>query len=143
MDWLGSQVEWAKSREVLLWWLFAASVAMFLATPVVVAWLVVRLPTDYFTAQRRQPPASWQRYRVLRPLVLVAKNLAGIVLLAAGLVMLIVPGQGLLTMAVGLMLVDFPGKYRVERWLATRRPVWRSIDWLRNRTGRDSLQRPE
>jgi hypothetical protein len=73
----------------------------------------------------------------------VLKNALGIVLVVAGLVMLIVPGQGLLTIAVGLMLIDFPGKYRLERWLATRRPVWRSINWLRKRAGRAPLSRPD
>jgi hypothetical protein len=60
----------------------------------------------------------------------------------AGLVMLVVPGQGLLTLAVGLMLMDFPGKFRLERWLATRGPVWRSLNWLRKRARRPPLERP-
>jgi hypothetical protein len=65
------------------------------------------------------------------------------VLVVAGLVMLVVPGQGLLTIVVGLMLLDFPGKYRLERWLATRPKVWQSINWLRRRAGYEELQRPE
>ena len=143
MQWIESLIEWAASQEALFWWLFAASVAMFLATPIVVAWLVVRLPTDYFAPQRR-PPAAWRRrHPLVRLVVLAAKNVAGIMLLVAGLVMLVVPGQGLLTIAVGLMLVDFPGKFRWERWLVTRRPVWRSINWLRRRAGREPLERPE
>jgi hypothetical protein len=80
---------------------------------------------------------------VLRPATLVVKNVIGAVLLVAGLVMLVVPGQGLLTIAVGLMLVDFPGKFRLERWLATRRPVWKAINWLRARAGREALERPK
>jgi hypothetical protein len=75
--------------------------------------------------------------------VIVAKNLLGILLALAGLVMLVVPGQGLLTLVAGLMLVDFPGKYRLERWLATRPPVWRSINWLRRRAGREPLEQPD
>jgi hypothetical protein len=71
--------------------------------------------------------------------VLIAKNLAGVTLLAAGLVMLLTPGQGLLTIVVGITLINFPGKMRFERWLATRPPVWRSINWLRERAGRDDL----
>jgi hypothetical protein len=53
-----------------------------------------------------------------------------------------VPGQGLLTIAVGLILLDFPGKFRLERWLATRRSVWRSLNWLRRRAGSKPLQMP-
>ena len=67
---------------------------------------------------------------------------AAVVLVLAGLIMLVVPGQGLLTLAVGLVLVDFPGKYRLERWLVTRPPVWRAINWLRKRAGREPLERP-
>ena len=60
----------------------------------------------------------------------------------AGFAMLLVPGQGLLTMAVGLMLSDFPGKYRLEQWLVSRASVWRSINWIRKRARREPLKRP-
>jgi hypothetical protein len=143
MDWLKAQADWLRSHDVALWWLFAASVAMFLLTPLAVGWLIVRLPADYFTTRRRTPAAYWQRHPALRPAALVLKNLSGIVLVAAGLVMLVVPGQGLLTIAAGIILLDFPGKFRLERWLATRPPVWRSINWLRKRAGREPLERPQ
>jgi hypothetical protein len=135
-------VVWVKSQDELLWWLFVASVAMFLVTPLAVGWIVVRLPADYFTAKSRQPPAWRSLHPALWLLLLMVKNLAGIFLLLAGLVMLVVPGQGLLTLAVGLILIDFPGKFHVERWLTTRQPVWRSINWLRRRAGREALHRP-
>jgi hypothetical protein len=121
--------------------MFAASAALFLLSPLAVAWLVVQLPTDYFTARRR-PHGAWALPPALRPVVLVAKNLLGAVLVLAGLVMLFVPGQGLLTIAVGLVLLDFPGKYRLERWFATRPSVWRAINWLRRRAGREPLEPP-
>jgi hypothetical protein len=135
--------DWARANDSLLWWLFAGSLAFFLLTPLAVAVAVIQLPNDYFTEKKHRPLESWSRHRVLRPIALVLKNALGAVLLVAGLVMLIVPGQGLLTVAVGLMLVDFPGKFRLERWLATRGPVWRSINWLRKRAGREALKRPE
>jgi hypothetical protein len=143
MEWLGGLVDWAASREVVLWWLFAASLALLLLTPLLVGWLVVRLPRDYFTAHRRRPAPWLERYPSLRPVLLVGKNLLGLVLVLAGLVMLVVPGQGLLTLVVGVILLDFPGKFRLERWLATRPPVWRAINWLRKRAGHQPLERPE
>jgi hypothetical protein len=73
---------------------------------------------------------------------LVGKNLLGAVLIVAGLLMLVVPGQGLLTIAVGLALTDFPGKFRLERWIVKRPSVWRTINWLRRRAGREPLERP-
>ncbi len=140
MEWIKPLLDWGESNQTLLWWLFAASLGLVLLTPIGVAWAVIRLPADYFTEHRRRPLDSWDDHRVLRYVLLVVKNLLGVVLLFAGLVMLLTPGQGLLTLAVGLILVDFPGKFRLERWLATRRTVWRSLNWLRRRAGRETLQ---
>jgi len=143
MEWISPLTDWFKANDALVWWLFAASVAMFLVTPVAVGWYVVRMPTDYFVKRRRRREnPSWQRQPVLRPLIFVGKNLLGVVLLVAGLVMLVVPGQGALTIVVGLMLVDFPGKQRLLTWLATRQSVWRSLNWLRKKLGRKPLERP-
>jgi hypothetical protein len=142
MPWIDTFFDWAKTHETLLWWSVAASLAMCLVTPLAAAWLVIRLPPDYFTAKRRSQ-AVWERWSpYARPIVLVVKNVFGVVLLVAGLLMLVAPGQGLLTIVAGLLLVDFPGKYRLERWLATRPAVWRSINWLRKRARREPLQRP-
>ena len=51
----------------------------------------------------------------------------------AGIAMLVLPGQGLLTLLVGFLLIDFPGKYRFEKWLVARRWVLQPINWLRLR----------
>lgn len=127
--------------QAILWWCFAASAALFVLTPVAVAWIVVKLPKDYFASPQR-PKGVWNLPAAARPFFLILKNMLGIMLLVAGLVMLVVPGQGLLTIVIGLMLVDFPGKYRLERWLATRPKVWKTINWLRRRAGREELERP-
>jgi hypothetical protein len=127
----------------VVWWLFAVSLVMLIASPLAVGWFVVRLPKDYFTAPRRKSLASLDGRPLLRLFVVVAKNLVGVLLVAAGLLMLVVPGQGVLTIAVGVLLLDFPGKFRLERWLVTRPAVWRSINWLRKRAGRAELERPK
>jgi hypothetical protein len=137
-----SLLDWADSHRLLLTATAAASLVMFLLTPLIVGWIVIRLPTDYFARATPRPAASWQRHSVLRPIVLVLKNLVGLVLLVAGLVMLVTPGQGLLTIVVGIILISFPGKPRFECWLATRPAVWQAINWLRRRAGRDELQPP-
>lgn len=142
MQAIASVWDWAISHPSLWAWASAASLAMFVMTPIVVGWIVIRLPKDYFTDERQIAAAAWHRHPLLRPFTFIVKNLTGIVLLLAGLVMLVTPGQGVLTIAVGLTLIDFPGKRRFERWLATRPPVWRAINWLRKRAGRDPLQYP-
>jgi hypothetical protein len=143
MEWISPALDWAKSHQALVWWIFAGSIAFVLLTPLAAAWAIVRLPVDYFTQRKRKPLSTWEERPVLRPLFLVAKNLLGLVFIIAGIAMLILPGQGLLTMLVGVVLVDFPGKFRLQRWMATRPPVWRSLNWLRKRAHRPELQRPK
>ena len=65
-----------------------------------------------------------------------------VILVIAGLLLLLAPGQGVLTLVAGILLLDFPGKFRLERWLIRRKAVWRSINWLRSKAGREELQRP-
>jgi hypothetical protein len=142
MQWIESARQWIDTNQVILWWLFAGSLALLLLSPIVVAWVVIRLPKDYFTSGNRRSSMAWMKHPLLRPVVVTAKNIIGVILLLAGVAMLFAPGQGLLTIAVGVMLIDFPGKHRLQRWLITRRSIWRAINWLRRRAGREPLQRP-
>ena len=72
----------------------------------------------------------------------VLRNLLGGVLLVAGIVMLVTPGQGVLGILSGLMLLEFPGKRTVERRVAQRPRVLRLINQIRQRAGRPPMQTP-
>ncbi len=72
----------------------------------------------------------------------VAKNILGGLLVVMGVVMLFTPGQGLLTILIGLLLLNFPGKYRLERWLVLRPGVLRGLNWLRQRRGHRPFDAP-
>jgi len=50
-----------------------------------------------------------------------------------------VPGQGILTILIGVMLLNFPGKRRLERWLVSRPRVLPVINGLRARFGKPPL----
>jgi hypothetical protein len=143
MEWIALAMDWAKTHQASMWWVFAASIAVSLLTPLAVGWAIVQLPADYFSREKRPPLSRWEQHPMLRPLYLIAKNILGFVLIIAGIAMLVLPGQGLLTIVVGVVLMNFPGKFRLERWLATRRPVWHSLNWLRRKARRPELTRPE
>jgi archaellum biogenesis protein FlaJ (TadC family) len=123
--------EWGE----VLGWLAAVSALMFVGSLAVLPVVAARIPADYFCADRRgQTP--WRRRRPgFRLCVLILKNILGLVLLLAGVLMLFLPGQGLMTIFLGIMLMDFPGKYRLERYIISRGPVLRGINWLRKRSG--------
>ena len=57
--------------------------------------------------------------------------------------MLVLPGQGVLTILIGLTLLDFPGKRRLEIWIIQRRSIRLGIDRVRKRAGRPSLILPD
>jgi hypothetical protein len=132
-------LELIRAHEAAIMWIAGASVVAFIATLIVAPMLVVRIPSDYF-AHGRRPRKQWaDRHPFVRGVLLTGKNLLGYLLIAAGLAMLVLPGQGVLTMLLGFILVDLPGKYRFERWLIARPLVLRSINRFRQRAGRDPL----
>ena len=129
---------WLQDHKALLLWLGIASTVMFVGTLVAIPIAVARIPEDYFAHDRREPPPT--RHPLLRILLLVLKNLAGAVFVLAGIAMLLLPGQGILTILIGLGLLDFPGKYRLERSLACRPAVRRALNWIRAKVGRPPLR---
>jgi hypothetical protein len=130
---------WSGGHGAVVWWAAGVSAGSLVIALVAVRVFVVRIPPDYFTSGGRTAPPRADRYPVWRAPVRLGKNLLGCVLVAAGLAMLVLPGQGVLTILAGVALLDFPGKLRLERWLVARRPVRGSINWLRHRAGQAPL----
>lgn len=147
MDWRGLQERvsaWIGGNANWMGWLFGLSLVVFLGSLLVVPWLVARLPADYFSERAERHSGAmkgiWRNHRGLRWGILIFKNLLGLLLLVAGLAMLVLPGQGLLTLFVSLMLLDFPGKIRLERAIVSRPNILKSINWLRRRHRRPPLE---
>lgn len=135
-------LEWLSQQETALWWIALASLAMFLGSLLAIPLLVARIPVDYFADEQRHSGGLQRRHPLTRAVLLLLKNLTGVLLLLAGVIMLFTPGQGLLSVLLGLMLTDFPGKYRLERWLIGQRSVSRTINWIRVRSGHPPLRLP-
>ncbi|MEX1198201.1 MAG: hypothetical protein WEB57_10100 [Pseudohongiellaceae bacterium] len=131
---------WAEANEMLLTALALSSALVFAVSLLTVPWFVARIPVDYFREVER-PVLPWaNRHPAIRWPLLVIKNLAGLLFMAAGIAMLVLPGQGLLTMLAGIILMDFPGKFRFERWLIRQPALLDAINWLRRRRGRPPLR---
>lgn len=128
------------TRELLL----AAGIGITsaLGSVALVAAVLVRLPADHFTGARLRPAPV--RHPLVRLLRTAGRNLLGLVLVAGGIIMAIpgVPGQGLLTIFLGVLLLDFPGKERLERALLRRPTIMNSINRLRAHYGRPPLETP-
>lgn len=126
------------------WHVTLAAVAFGVGSAVVslfaVGYALARVPADYFV----NPAARTLRKRphpVLHVLFVLGRNLLGLVLIALGVVLSLpgVPGQGVLTILMGVMLMDFPGKRAAERWLVSRRAVGAAVNNLRAKFGQPPL----
>lgn len=119
-----------------IWFALATvSAVLFASTLLAIPWLVARLDRDHFVGPA-PPNAVPPRSRMWGLAVLVVRNLVGATLVIAGIAMLVLPGQGILTLLIGLAVARFPGKRRLEKRLARQKHVRRSLDWLRRRAGR-------
>ena len=71
------------------------------------------------------------------------KNVLGLILLAAGLAMMVLPGQGIITILIALTLLNFPGRRKLELRIIRQRHVRNAVDWIRRRAGSPPLVIPE
>lgn len=131
--------DWIYNNEVLAWWLLVISIFSFLATLIAIPVILIRLPDDYFSSPDRHRIPWQSRNRFLRLPLFILKNLLGVIFILLGVLMLVLPGQGLLTIIIGLVLLEFPGKYRVERWAVNRPTVLGAINWIRTKAGKADL----
>ncbi len=130
---------WIEERQVVFAWLAGFSVLVFLGSLIAVPIVVIQMRADYFvrTVEEELPRTP---LRIVRHAL---KNVFGYLLILSGLAMLVLPGQGLLTIVFGLSLIDFPGKRRAQTYLVRLNGVRRSIDWMRHKANKPPLEIPE
>src|SRR5262245_20514576 len=115
-------------------------VVMLVGSLIITAIILVRLPADYFVGDH--PRRLWvDRHPVIRWTLVGLKNLLGLVVVAIGVVLSLpgVPGQGILAILMGLLLIEFPGRRQLGRGVLTRRGVLNAVNKLRARYGRPPM----
>lgn len=135
-------MEFLSNWQQPLLWASGLSLLTLAATIIAVPWVVTRLPQDYFAREERVVWRATSNASVLVLVISALKNLLGLVLIVLGLIMLVTPGQGILTLLIGLLLMNFPGKYHVERWLVSQPGVLRGLNWLREKRGHPPFDAP-
>jgi len=118
--------------------LTVASAIGFVVSLIAIPMILVRLPADYFDTRI---PRHWMKdhHPALRLLGLVVKNVVGVVFLLAGFAMLFLPGQGVLTMLIGISLMDFPQKRALEARMVGQPTVLGVINSMRHKFGKPPL----
>ena len=129
----------------LTWRKVLVGALIFLATfsvnLAIVSFILVKLPADHFSKGHKTKFWSGPN-PALNAAKFIGKNILGVLLVALGIVLSLpgVPGQGLLTVLLGIMLLDFPGKDRLEQKLLSRPGIVNTINKLRKRFGKPPLE---
>lgn len=134
---LNSLLEMFEAYRSLIIWFGSISLFIFLFSLLTIKWLVALIPEDYFINRkiskvRSNNPALWY-------IVLIVKNMIGYSLVLGGIMMLVLPGQGVFTIIIGLMLSNYPGKYSIERKFIAIPSILKSINWLRQKSNKPPL----
>jgi Putative transmembrane protein (PGPGW) len=137
MDGLLSTIQQYISTDTLVT-LTALSIVFFVGSLIAIPFILVRLPTDFFDIR---VPRPWMEnhHPVLRLLGHLVKNVVGSIFLFAGFLMLFLPGQGILTMLIGVTMLDFPGKRKLEAKMIGQPAVLSTINNMRQKFGKPPL----
>ena len=114
------------------------SLVMFVFSLIAIPLVFVMLPPDYLTRpEQGGGPTGWLRW-----VYWVVKNLIGSIFIVAGIIMLLIPGQGLLSILIGLILIHFPGKRKLIKRIMGRPKILRSVNAIRAKAGKAPLEVP-
>lgn len=105
-----------------------------------IAVVMINIPADYFSSDYRpqfMPGKPWY----MRWSAMILKNVLGVFLILLGIALSLpgVPGQGFVTILLGLIMLDIPGKRPIEARIIKRPTIQSSINKLRARFNKPPL----
>ena len=112
-----------------------SSLVILMISALSIGFFIKKIPYDYFLNDKRGVSDYKDRNPVLWLITLALKNFIGYCLILGGILMLVLPGQGLLTILVGLMLSDYPGKFKLEKRIIQTGFILRTVNWYRKKSG--------
>ncbi len=133
--------------ELLNWWnqysfffsaLAGLSLLLFVLSIAATPWFIASLPSDYLQPKTDNPKRSGAFGALLRTL----KNVFGFLLVVLGLILMITPGPGLIVLLVGISVAEFPGKQQLLVKIAVQPNVFRSLNWMRFKHGKQPFENP-
>ena len=122
----------------LILWFGSISLFVFLFSLLSIKWLVSLIPEDYFINKEDSKIKTSNIF--IWYIVLIFKNLIGYSLILGGIMMLVLPGQGLFTIIIGLMMSNYPGKYSIEKKFIAIPTILKSINWLRKKSNKPPIR---
>lgn len=131
--------------QSVTWGNIGLGVGLFLGSLLVsflaIGIVLVKIPANYFSSHYKHdflPGSHWS----VRWGAVIFKNILGVFLIVIGILLSLpgVPGQGILTILLGLIMIDIPGKRPIEARIIKRPTVLAAANNLRERYGKPPLE---
>jgi hypothetical protein len=111
-----------------------SSVVILVISALSIGYFIKKIPHDYLLDDKRGISEYKNKNPIFWIITLALKNIIGYCLILGGILMLVLPGQGLLTILVGLMLSDYPGKFKLEKKIIKTNLILKTINWYRTKS---------
>lgn len=126
-----------------IWLTIGLTTAVSIVYFIVISYSITQMDKRYFIRKTIADEGSSENPHVkpstgsMTYVLHIAKIIAGVFLLVCGLAMLVLPGQGLITIVIALSLLPFPGKHTLEQKLLSRKSLRSTLNWIRIRAHKD------
>ncbi|MGL1893885.1 MAG: hypothetical protein OCD02_19765 [Spirochaetaceae bacterium] len=130
-------IDYLLEHKDLLILLTSITIITFVGSLILIPLIIINLSPDYFSEKGH----SLYEYKhpIIRYTVLIVKNIFGYILLVLGFIMLFIPGQGLLSITLGIFFINFPGKKKLEYKVLSNKKVSSVINSIRRKAGKDEI----
>lgn len=127
------------NSEYLLSLLAGLSVITFFVSIFCIPLIIARLPRDYFKNPQDVVAKQYTPASIAKVIFFFLRNIIGFLLLTAGIAMLFLPGQGIITMIVGIGVMSFPYKQYLLYRITRPASIQTTMNWIRKKTGKTSF----
>jgi hypothetical protein len=131
--------EWLEKNSYILLYLGVFSFCIFFIIIFGIKYFAAKIPQDYFKNKQRVSKLK-ESSIVLWLFYMITKNLIGYIFIVLGILALVLPGQGILMILIGLVMSNYPGKQNLERRIISIKTVRRGINWLRKKSGVEEIE---
>ena len=135
--------EWTEAYSSILTLTVVISILVALVYALLILFAIIRMRPDYFVVKEQLVKNQKEDFNVFRIIYRVLKNIFGLILILAGVLMLILPGQGVVTILIGITLIDFPKKQKYIKSLLLKPAIHQNLDKIRKKAGRSPIILPE
>lgn len=135
LDWITNLIT---QYEDMLMLVAVISAIIFVVTLLLTPYLLGLIASNYFTMEN---PHKLEIKHIGHVIAVIVRSVIGLMLLLAGIIMLVTPGQGVISILLGLFLMEFPGKRKLELKIINHDPTFKTLNWLRAKANKPPFER--